>query len=158
MINLVIQGVTVDQNALEALLMPAFELAAKAGAKVGEEAHKQIVDRWENQPDIKSEDAKSMSGGQMGVSVDVTVENGSSWWEAINFGSTSPATFGPWMTIGPRNPKTVPGNPFAGDGDVSYDGVFNARADSVIEPRDFIGWVIQEKQAQIIQAVVDALT
>ena len=158
MINLFIQGVTVDENALDALLMPAFEVAAKAGAKVGEEAHKQIVDSWSDQPDIKSEDAKSMSGGQMGVSVDVTGDTASSWWDAINFGSVSPATFGPWMSIGPRNSKTIPGNPFAGDGEVSYDGAFNARADSVIEPRDFIGWVIQEKQAQIIQAVVDALT
>lgn len=155
MYRVFVEFATVDFNAIREMITPKFLSAARAGAQVAKDAHQAIVDSWSNQPEIRLD---NMVTDVNSVSIDVVVEDtGSSWWEAVNFGSTSPGTEGVWMTIGPYSARSAPGAPISGDGSKSYDGVIRSRGPSVIEPRDFIGYVVDNYTDDIVDAITQAL-
>lgn len=155
MINFFVKSAFVDVSAIKQMIIPSFLAAAKAGAQVGLDAHLDIISGWSHQPEIKMDNIVIGDGN---VSVDVTVEDtADSWWEAVDKGSTSPATSGPYMTIGPYSAHSQPGTPVAGDGSKFYDGVIRGRGPSVTEPRDFIGYVIKNYSNDILEAIAEAL-
>jgi len=156
MINVFITNALVNEADINQALAVKFAIAVKAGAEVGQKAHQKIVDDWSHQPAIDIDGPKVDAGI---TSADVVItDSGDSWWEAINFGSTSPGVSHTLMTIGPYDAFSQPGDPFAGPGEKSYDGLVYERRPTTIAPRDFIGHVVNEKQQEIIDAVTQALS
>ena len=155
MYRIVLEFVSIDMASIRQQLVIPFAKAVAEGARVAQEAHQAIVDGWSNQPSITVENVSSDDGA---ASADVVVtDSDSSWWQAINDGSTSPGTSGMWMKIGPYNARSQSGDPYAGDGSKDYDGVIRSRGPSVIAPRDFIGYVVKNYTNDIIDAMTKAL-
>ncbi len=157
MINVFISNAVINEADLHSALTPKFEAAVKAGAQVGKEAHEDIVKEWRHQPDVSVDGPKS--DGKL-ISADVIVtDSADSWWEAVNFGSTSPPAthLSGYMIIGPYDAFSQPGDPYSGAGEKSYDGIIASRNESVIAARDFIDWVFKNKGQKVIDAMAQEL-
>ncbi len=157
MINVFVKSASINEADLYSALVPKFDAAVKAGANAGKDAHQDLVKEWRHQPDITVDGPKS--DGKL-VSADVIVtDSADSWWEAVDFGSTSPPAthLSGYMIIGPYDAFSQPGDPYSGAGEKSYDGIIASRNESVIAARDFIDWVLKNKQQIIIDAMTQAL-
>lgn len=154
MVRTYVKSVSVNRAAISASLLPVIGAALKAGADIGKAAHEDTWSEWNDKPSASIEGPAQSNNG---VTVKIMVESDGTWWEAVNFGSTSPGTE-TYMAIGPYNAFSKPGNPHSGDGSKEYDGVIGSRGDSTIEPRDFIGYVFENSGDAIIQAIIAGLT
>jgi len=155
MINVFVQSALVNEAELLGLVNPKLTNAVMAGAKIGKEAHEEIVKEWSHQPTIEVLGPKQ-DGDVISADVQVT-DSPDSWWEAVNFGSVSPGVSYSYMLVGPYDAFSQPGDPRSGPGEKSYDGIIASRKETTIAARDFIGEVIKDKEQAIIDAMTKAL-
>lgn len=148
----------VDLRPLQNLISATAYRAVEAGLIVAREAHEEIVANWVNQPSITHDVELDPSGAQGKVVIEDTA---TSWWHAANFGASTLPKGGPAvarngkpMPIRPYTPKTSPGS-HGGPGQYSSPSRFAnvVYGPRIIEPRDFINTVLDEKLDAIIEAV-----